>query len=70
MSRISPVQNDSLCYLSSDTMADSYQEERELTESWDEKKMRVRLFPPPFCLSLRSPYNERDQVSVTVTVQT
>lgn len=45
MSRIFPVQNDSLCYLSSDTMADSYQEERELTESWDEKKMRVRLPP-------------------------
>lgn len=68
MSRISPVQNDSLCYLSSDTMADSYQEERELTVSWDEKKKWESDFPSS--LSSRSPNNERDQVSVTVTVQT
>lgn len=54
MSRISPVQNDSLCYLSSDTMADSYQEERELTVSWDGggKKRESDFFflfflPPP-----------------------
>lgn len=57
MCRISPVQNDSLCYLSSDTMADSYQEERELTVSWDgegkrKKKNGNQTFFPPFLSSL------------------
>lgn len=44
------LENDSLCYLSSDFLADSYQEERELTVQQREKKICESDFPllPPF----------------------
>lgn len=44
-------ENDILCYLSSDSLADSYQEERELTVRQWEKKICEPEFPlllPPF----------------------
>lgn len=44
------LENDILCYLSSDFLADSYHEERELTVQQQEKKICESDFPllPPF----------------------
>lgn len=67
------LENDSLCYLSSDFLADSYQEERELTVQQREKKICESDFPllPPFPKAWDPPSkNEKDQVAVTVTEQT
>ncbi len=67
------LENDSLCYLSSDFLADSYQEERELTVHHREKKICESDFPllPPFPKAWDPPSkNEKDQVAVTVTEQT
>lgn len=68
------LENDSLCYLSSDFLADSYQEERELTVHQQEKKICESDFPllPPLPEAWDPPLpkNEKDQVAVTVTEQT
>lgn len=78
------LENDSLCYLSSDFLADSYQEERELTvrqRGEEEKKNVSQTFPPTPPPPPSSPQssrcppsppskNEKDQVAVTVTEQT
>ena len=68
------LENDSLCYLSSDSLADSYQEEREVTVHHREKKICESDFPlllPPFPKTWDPPSkNEKDQVAVTVTAQT
>lgn len=41
------LENDSLCYLSPDFTADSYQEERDLTVHQPEEKICESDFPPP-----------------------
>lgn len=67
------LENDSLCYLSSDFLADSYQEERELTVHHREKKYVSQTFPSSLLspkLEIPLPKNEKDQVAVTVTEQT
>ena len=67
------LENDSLCYLSSYFLVDSYQEERELTVHQWEKKICELDFPllPPFPRAWDPPSkNEKDQVAVTVTEQT
>ena len=68
------LENDSLCYSSSDFLADSYQEERELAVHQREKKIcesDFPLLPPPFPKAWDPPSkNEKDQVAVTVTEQT